>query len=345
MTKTTTQAPPQTDPAQIVFQIATGHIVSSALQTAVKLRIADHLADGPRRVAELAAVTAVKEDPLYRVLRALASVGVFEEVESRTFALTPVSELLRSGQPGLYDMALWISSPFHFRVYANALHSLRTGEPAADKTVGMPVFEYFARDHELSEIFNNAMTAFSAVVIPAALEAYDFSGIDVLVDVAGGHGAVLTSILQKYPNMRGILMDVDHVIAGARPKIESMGLAGRCEAVVEDFFKAVPEGGDAYIMKHIIHDWDDERASVILKNIHKALKGKRAGKVILLEAVIQPGNAPDLGKLIDIEMLLMPGGRERTADEFAALFEKSGYEMTGIVPTQSPLCVIEARPR
>jgi hypothetical protein len=207
------------------------------------------------------------------------------------------------------------------------------------------VFEYFARDHELSEIFNNAMTAFSAAVIPAALEAYDFSGIEVLVDVAGGHGAVLTSILQKYPNMRGILMDVDHVIAGARPKIEAMGLRGRCEAVVGDFFKAVPEGGDAYIMKHIIHDWDDERASVILKNIHKALKGNPAGKVILLEAVIQPGNAPDLGKLIDIEMLLMPGGRERTADEFAALLEKSGYEMTRIVPTQSPLCVIEARPR
>jgi hypothetical protein len=345
MITTTTQAPLQTDPAQIIFQLATGHIVSAALQTAVKLQIADHLADRPRRVAELAALTAVKEDPLYRVLRALASVGVFEEVESRTFALTPVSELLRSGQPGLYDMALWISSPFHFRVYANALHSVRTGEPAADKTVGMPVFEYFARDHELSEIFNNAMTAFSAVVIPAALEAYDLSGVNVLVDVAGGHGAVLTSILQKYPNMRGILMDVDHVIAGARPKIEAMGLAGRCEAVVEDFFKAVPEGGDAYIMKHIIHDWDDERASVILKNIHKALKGKPAGKVILLEAVIQPGNAPDLGKLIDLEMLLMPGGRERTADEFAALFETSGYEMTRIVPTQSPLCVIEARPR
>jgi hypothetical protein len=345
MTTTTTQAPPQTDPAQIVFQVATGHIVSAALQTAVKLRIADHLAHGPRPVAELAATTAVKEDPLYRVLRALASVGVFEEVESRTFALTPVSELLRSGRPGLYDMALWISSPFHFRVYANALHSVRTGEPAADTTVGMPVFEYFTRDHELSEIFNNAMTAFSAAVIPAALETYDFSGIEVLVDVAGGHGAVLTSILQKYPNMRGILMDVDHVIAGARPKIEAMGLRGRCEAVVGDFFKAVPEGGDAYIMKHIIHDWDDERASVILKNIHKALKGNPAGKVILLEAVIQPGNAPDLGKLIDIEMLLMPGGRERTADEFAALLEKSGYEMTRIVPTQSPLCVIEARPR
>jgi len=341
-TSTTTQTPPQTDPAQMVFQLATGYILSAALQTAVKLGIADHLANGPRPTSELAAATATNEDALYRVLRALAMTGVFEETGGRRFALTPLSELLRNGRPGLRDMALWLTSPFHFRVYSNALESVRTGAPAAEKTVGMPVFEYLAGDRELSEIFNDAMTAFSAMVVPPVLEAYDFGGIGVLVDVAGGHGAVLTSILQKYPSMRGILMDVDHVIAGARGRIAAVNLQERCEAVAGDFFKAVPEGGDAYIMKHIIHDWDDERASVILKNIRTALAGKRQGKVILLEAVIQEGNAPDLGKLIDLEMLMMPGGRERTADEFRALFARSGFEMQRIVTTQSPLSVIEA---
>jgi hypothetical protein len=239
-------------------------------------------------------------------------------------------------------MALWIGSPFHFRVYANTMDSVRSGLPAADTTLGMPVFEYFAQNPELSEIFNNAMTSFSASVAPAMLQAYDFSGINVLVDVAGGHGGILSSILQKYPKMRGILMDVDHVIAGARPKIAAMNLQDRLEAVTGDFFKAVPPGGDAYIMKHIIHDWDDERASTILKNIRTGLAGKPNGKVILLEAVVQPGNTPDLAKLIDLEMLLLPGGRERTAEEFRALFAKSGFEMTRIVQTESPLNVIEA---
>jgi len=241
-------------------------------------------------------------------------------------------------------MALWISSPFHFRVYSNALESVRTGRPAVEATVGMPVFEYFARDHELSEIFNNAMTSFSAMLVPAVLEAYDFSGIKVLVDVAGGHGGVLTGILQKYPAMRGILTDIDHVIAGAHSNIAAQNLQDRVETVVADFFKTVPAGGDAYIMKHIIHDWDDERASVILRNIRVALGENRQGRVILLEAVIQPGSAPDPGKLMDLEMLMMPGGRERTADEFAALFAGSGFRMTRIVPTRSSLNVIEAVP-
>lgn len=334
----------QPDPAQSLFQLATGYILSAALQTAVKLDVATHLANGPRPVAELAAATNTNEDALYRLLRALAMAGIFQESESRRFAHTAASELLRGDRPGLRDMALWITSPFHFRVYANTLDAVRTGQPAVEKAVGMPVFDYLARDRELSEIFNNAMTSFSAMVVPAALAVYDFSGIDVLVDVAGGHGGILTSILQKYPKMRGILMDVDHVIAGAHAKIAAMNLQDRCQAVAGDFFKAVPPGGDAYIMKHIIHDWDDERASVILKNIRTALAGKSTGRVLLLEAVIQPGNAPDLAKLLDLEMLMMPGGRERTPEEFRALFARSGFEMTRIIPTESPLNVIEARP-
>jgi hypothetical protein len=343
-TPSTTDAPPQVDPAQIIFQLATGYILSAALQTAVRLGIADLLANGPRTSGDLASATKTNEDALYRVLRALAMVGVFQESDGRRFALTPSSDLLRKDRHAMYDMALWISSPFHFRVYANTIDAVRTGTPGVEKAFGMPVFEYLARDPELSEIFNNAMTSFSETVAPAVLEVYDFSGIGVLVDVAGGHGRILTSILQKYPAMRGILMDIDHVIAGAHAKIAAMNLQDRCEAVAGDFFKAVPPGGDAYIMKHIIHDWDDERASVILRNIRTALDGKPKGKVILLEAIIQPGSGPDLMKLMDLEMLMMPGGRERTAEEFRALFTRSGFELTRIIKNQSFVNVIEAVP-
>ena len=334
----------QQQTAQHLFQLATGYIVSTALQVAVQLRIADRLASGPRSVSDLANETDVKEEPLYRVLRAVASVGVFEETAPRQFASNAAAAMLRSDVPGsLYPMIRWICEPFHLRVYADIMHSLTTGTPAAEKTAGMPVFEYFTRDPELSGIFNDAMTNFSGMIIPAVLEAYDFSDIKVLVDVAGGHGGVLSGVLSRHPQMRGILCDLDHVIAGARERLRTIGLADRVTCVVTDMFKDVPAGGDAYLMKHIIHDWDDERAGLILRNIRKVLPPN--GRVILLDSVIAPGNAPDFGKLIDLEMLVMPGGKERTADEFRALFAANGYELARIVPTQSALSVIEARPR
>ena len=335
-------AQPGFSASEHVLRIATGYMASTALYVATRLQVADKLSAGPRSASELAGATGVNEDALYRMLRALASVGVFEEVAPRQFANTDASKTLIPGIAGsAYDMALWIADPFHLRVYAEAMHSVRTGESAVEKAVGIPVFEYFPRNPELSEIFNNAMTSFSAAVIPAALEAFDFSGIGTLVDVAGGHGHVLTSILQRYPGMRGVLFDLDHVIAGAVPRIRQLGLEDRCAATSGDFFKAVPEGGDAYIMKHIIHDWDDERAITILRNIRNAMKP--GGRVILLDSVLAPGNGPDFGKLIDIEMMLLPGGRERTEAEFRSLFERAGFTLTRIVPTQSPLSVIEAR--
>jgi hypothetical protein len=340
---TSTDTPPEVQAVQQLFQIATGYMASSALQTALKLQIPDRMAAGARAVNELARDAGVNEDALYRIMRALASLGVFDEREPRTFDLTLAGRMLQKGQP-LYDMGLWITSPFHFRVYAEMLHAVTTGTPAAEKVTGMPVFDYLAKpeNKQLSEIFNNAMTGFSGDVAPAALDAYDFAGIDVLVDVAGGHGKLLTSILQRYTGMRGILFDVPHVIAGAAPLIDAAGVKDRCATVGGDFFKEVPDGS-AYIMKHIIHDWDDDRARLILRNIRAKLQGKPNGKVLLLEAVLQAGNAPDLGKLIDIEMLMMPGGRERSESEFRALFASAGFELTRVVPTRSPLSVIEAR--
>jgi hypothetical protein len=328
---------------QVLNQAALGYIVSAALNVALELGIADLLGNGPRSTVDLARDAGVQEDGLYRVLRALASAGIFEERENRTFALNTPGQMLRKGPASLHDLGLWMTDPFHFRVYAETLHSVKTGRPAAEKVTGMPVFEYFAREPRLSAVFNNAMTSWSGPTVAAALKAYDFSGIQTLVDVAGGHGHVLTSILRQYPSMRGVLFDLEHVIEGAAPLLASSGVADRVTTATGDFFEAVPPGGDAYIMKNIIHDWDDDRALPILMNIRNTFDGRSDGRVILLEAVIPPGNRPDFGKLIDLEMLLMPGGRERTAEEFASLFERAGFMLARIVPTESPLSVIEAR--
>ncbi len=332
---------PTPEAIEHVFQLMTGHIVASAVNIAAQLGIADRLALGPQSASDLARAADVNEDALYRLLRALASVGVFEEVSPRVFGQTPAGAALQDGP--VRWMAIWIAGAFNLRVYANAMHSIKTGESAVPETVGKNIFEHFATDPQLSKIFNDAMTGFSGSVIPAILEAYDFGGIDTLVDVAGGHGAVLTAILQKYSAMKGVLFDIDHVVAGAKARIASQGLADRVTTASGDFFKAVPAGGDAYVMKHIIHDWYDDRAVMILKNIRAVLPSN--GRVILLEAVIPAGNEPSFGKVLDIEMLVMPGGKERTAEEFRQLFTAAGFELTRIVATKSPLSVIEAKPR
>src|SRR5438067_539559 len=332
-------------PEQIVMQIAMGHVQAAAIHIAAKLGIADLLAQGPRPVAELAKKTSTNEDALYRLLRALASSGLFTESAPRTFALTEAAECLRQDQFGsLRDFVLFLTNPLHYKIWPELMHSVKTGETLAERVLGKAIFEYFASEPEEGALFHSAMTNFSEVVIAAALQAYDFSGIGTLVDVAGGHGMVLTAILQKYPAMKGILCDLAEVIPGAQQRIRSLGLENRCRAEVADFFKSVPAGGDAYIMKHIIHDWNDQQCTTILRNCLHALTaaGKKKGKVLLLESVVSADNAPHFAKWLDLEMLVFPGGRERTQAEFAALFEKAGFKLTRVIPTESPLCVIEA---
>ncbi len=332
----------QPNPADLVLQVGAGYIASISLNVAVELGIPDLLAGGPRPIRDLAAQARVNEDALFRVLRLLASLGVFTESAPRTFANTPASETLRAGVPGsVRDLIRFWCDPFHFRIYAELMHSVRTGQPCADKVLGMPVFDYFGNDPRESEIFNRAMTSFSAIEVPAALEVYDFSGIGTLVDIAGGHGHMLCAILRTYPRMRGILTDLSHVLEGAAESIRRHGVESRVTVTACDFFKSAPPGGDAYIMKHIIHDWDDDKAGLILRNIHAAL-GAQQGKVILLEMLLTPGNDPHPAKFLDIEMLALPRGRERTAEEFAALFARAGFRLTRIVPTRSPISVIEA---
>lgn len=327
-------------PNELLLQFATAYQASACLYAAAQLEIADLLAGGPKHVAELARAAQANEDAVYRVLRALASVGIFTEVTPRAFANTPASELMRAGaRDSLRGMVLWMADPFHFRNYAELMHSVRTGDTVIKKVTGHDIWEYFEKDKAEAEVFNTAMTTFSALLTPPVLDAYDFSGLGTLADIAGGHGYVLTSILKKHADLRGILFDLSHVAPAARSRIESLGLASRCEIVSGDFFKSVP-AADSYVMKNIIHDWDDAHALTILKNCAGAMRGK--GKVILLELVISPGNEPHFGKFLDIEMLALAGGRERTEAEYADLFSKAGLRLSRVVPTKSPACVIEA---
>ena len=333
---------PQMNPTERIMQIATGYIASISLHIAAKLGIADLLKDGPRPVSDLAASTSTQADGLYRMLRALASIGVFTETAPRTFALTPVAEVLRSDAPGsMRAMATWMGDPLHLRVYSELLHSIRTAQPAIEHVFGKSAFEYLEGEKAEAEIFNAAMTSFSRSTVPAILEAYDFSAFDTLVDIGGGHGFMLTSILKKHPALKGILVELESVCPGARAAVQSQGLASRCQIASGSFFATVPAGGDAYIMKHIIHDWPDEKAVTILRNTRLALQGKSSGKVLVVDAVVAAGNEPHFAKFLDLEMMIFCGSRERTAEEFHQLFAAAGLRVTNIIPTKSPACIIE----
>ena len=330
--------------ADQLLQLCLGYIPAICLNVAAKLSVAELLAEGPKTADEIAAARDVDADALYRVLRALSAFGVFQEAALRRFTQTPASDLLRADHPrSLRPFVVFFPDPLHFRAYAHLMHSVKTGETAAGPAFGRPLFDFFKDDPEESAIFNAAMVNITQMFIPAILEAYDFGQTRLLADIGGGHGSVLASVLQRYPDMKGILFDLPHVVAGAAPYLQSMGVAERCTIVAGDFFESAPAGADTYIMKNIIHDWSDEKALTILKNTRAALEQRREnGKLLLLELVVPPGNDPHLSKLADIEMLVLPGGRERTEEEYRRLLSSGGFRLTRIVPTQSGQAVIEA---
>jgi hypothetical protein len=337
------EAPGKPAPSQLILQVGTGYMASMCLFIAAKLKIADLLADEPKSVYELASVTGMHEDRLYRVLRSLAMVGIFSEVGARKFALTPPAATLRTDVPeSVHALVLWLCDPFHFTTFAELPHSVETGETTFDHIYGKSVFEYFPEDPVEEERFNNAMTCLSNMMVPAVLEAYDFSSIGTLLDVAGGHGALLCAILERYPKMRGMLVDLPSVLEGTHKAVSARGLKDRCHIAYGDFFASIPGGADAIIMKHIIHDWDDDKAIAILTNCRQSLAGKPNARVILVESVLPEGNEPHMGKLIDLEMMVYPGGRERTEAEFCSLFEKAGLRLNRVIPTNAPLVVVEA---
>jgi len=343
-TETVSVPRPQAQDAQRVMQLATGLVFTAAMQPIARLKIADLLADGPLPVTELARQSESNEDALYRVLRLLASAGVFAESPGKVFALTPMSELMRTGVPGsLRDMILWMGNRFHFKVWSEMGYSVETGKPAVEHVYGKPAFEAIFGDPDVAYDFNMAMTCFSQQIAPAVLDVYDFSEIGTLMDVAGGHGAILCEILSRYPKMKGILFDMPNVIEEANCHICSLKMDHRCETMSGDFFEAIPAGADAYYMQHIIHDWDDERALTILGNCRRALEGRKDGRLLVVDSVVPENSDPHMSKMLDLEMLLMPGGRERTRGEWDALFAKAGFEIARIVPMRAAESVIEAR--
>lgn len=334
-----TQALP---PQAIISQLAMGCFVTKALSLAAKLGIADLLKNEARSAEDLAAATDSNADAMYRILRALASCGVFTECAPRVFANTAASEMLASERAdSMRDMAIWMGEEPHWRVYGEMDHSLKTGETAWSKVHGEEVFPYlFQTNIKLGEVFNRAMTSFSAGVAPAIAAAYDTSDIETLVDVAGGHGLLLSAFVKANPNLKGILFDLPSVVEGANPTLEKSGAADRIETATGDFFTEVPNGFDAYLMKHIIHDWNDELSIKILEKIHRAMKPD--GKVLICEMVVKDGDAPDMSKILDLEMLVSPGGKERTAEEYRRLLAASGFRLTRIIPTQTPYSIVEA---
>lgn len=327
--------PPDAQLAQLVF----GKWVSMAVSVAAKLRLADKLADGPKSVADLARETDTHAPSLYRLLRALASVGVFVEEDGR-FRQTPMSECLRTGVPGsMRGIADYCGADWSWRAWGDLLGSVRTGATAFDRVFGEGCFEYLGKRPGESAVFNEGMTGFSSVMAPAVAEAYDFGRFGTVVDVGGGHGMLLTTILKRYPTVRGVVFDSPHVAEGAAGPIRDAGLGDRCRAEGGDFFKAVPAGGDCYLLKHIIHDWPDDKAMTILRNSRSA--ANPGGRLLLVELVIPPGNAPNVGKLLDLEMLVVASGKERTEAEYAALLAGAGWKMERVIPTKSPAMIVE----
>jgi hypothetical protein len=332
--------PTAADAAVKVLQIANGFVASSALNAIARLSVADHLAAGPLSITELAKKSGTDADALCRVLRMLCSIGIFVEVGDKKFANNDSSECLRIDAPNSQrDLIIFVADAFHFQAYADMVPTIRDGRTATEHVWQKNCFDAFAADKEEQSRFDNAMTNISRTAVADILRSFDFSCFGTLVDVAGGHGYMLTSILQKYPNMKGILFDLPHVVSGAKERIQSLGLSQRCEMVGGDFFKSVP-AGDAIIMKHIIHDWDDEKAVAILKNCHQAL-APRNGQVILVELLLSGPNEPHMSKFMDVEMLMLPGGRERTEQEYADLFVKSGFKFDKAHPVaNSPYRII-----
>jgi O-methyltransferase/methyltransferase family protein len=329
-------------PPATLLQMMTGYWVSQALHVAAKLGIADLLADGPVDCKDLAAATDTHAPSLQRVLRALASVGVFTEVTPGSFALTPLAELLRTETPGSMRALAIMYAEEQYRAWGELLHSVRTGKMAFNHQFGVGYFEYLAQHPEADRVFNEAMTGWTHQLVGAVVDTYDFSPFKTIVDVGGGYGALLAAILQRNPDTQGVLFEQPHVVARAEEQLVAAGVADRCTCVGGDFFVAVPAGGDAYVLSQILHDWDDERCVAILERCRQAMPDH--GKLLVVELVLPEGDEPSFGKWLDLHMLVLLGSRERTATEYDALFRAAGFELTRVVPTPPGPGVVEAVP-
>lgn len=315
--------------------------LSRVICTIAELGVADHIDGASEPVSSLASATGAHERSLYRILRFAASYGVFEELPGHRFAHTALSRKLRTDAPGSFRDAARL---FHriFPAFEGLHHAVATGQPSFQSVYGKGVFEFVSEHPELGPIFDAGMSSLHGHETFAMLEAYDFTGIQTLADIGGGNGSLITAVLQKYPDMRGLLFDLGHVAGRAQAALAGAGLTARCEVREGNFFEAVPPGADAYLMRHIIHDWTDEQSIQILRNIRKVIPAK--GRLLLVEFTVPPPNQSGVGKDVDMFMLAFPGGIERTQEEYADLYRRSGFELRRAVATPSAVCVMEGRP-
>jgi hypothetical protein len=328
-------------PAEVMRELIYGVWMSQAIAAIADLGVADVLASGPLPINDLAGKVGADPDALRRLLRTLIGKGIFAQRDGGRYELTPLADLLRSDAPvSLAALARFVGSRQHREHWSLLTEAIKTGTSVVPTLRGKSFFDYLDDDPEFAQLFNDAMTSFSEIWIEAVVEAYDFTRYRTIVDVGGGHGRLLAAILASAPNVQGVLYDLPEVIAGATPLLQENHIEERVRLAEGSFFDGVP-AGDAYVLKHIIHDWDDDAAIQILRNVRSAAA---VGAVLLLvEGVIPENTGESFFTLTDMEMLLVNNGRERTAGEYCRLLDEAGFQMIGVVDTASPMSIIEAR--
>jgi ubiquinone/menaquinone biosynthesis C-methylase UbiE len=335
-----------TKEAAVILRMAFAFVTSQVVYQAAELSLADHLSSGGLSARELADKIGVDLEALERVLEALVAFGVLKHEGEAKFGLTAIGELLRSDVPGsLRATVRFLAGRWAWRAFEQLGHSIGTGNPSFDHVWGMSNFEYWERHPDVLKIHDDAMTGLTATETARILAAYDFSPYRKIVDVGGGNGALLAAILDQHRQTDGILADLPHVVSLATEVLQRAGVADRCKLIGSDFFERVPSGGNLYILKHVIHNWDDARARAILRNCHRVM-GESA-RLLIIDRVLsaRPGLDDAMGYLVDMTMLaLTPGGRERNKEQFQRLLESSGFELTHVIETGGISDVTEARP-
>ncbi len=327
------ELPPQ---VQLMSYIV-GKWISKPIYVAAELGIADLLSEGPKSIKKLAQESGAHAPSLYRMMRALASVGIFSETESKTFELTPMAECLK--KDAMRSFALMFNSDWSDKAWGQFLDCIKTGETPFEKAFGKPVSEWLEHNPKAAEVFNKANAIKSLGTIRSIIDVYDFSIFSTLTDVGGGLGVLMAEILKANPLMKGVVAEIPSVTKEAKIIIREQSLDNRCQVVECDFFESIPSGSDAYLISNILHDWSEKKCQIILKNCFKAMKP--GSKLLIVEMVISDGNEPSIAKLLDLEMFVTTGGQERTEFEYQNLLESSGFKLLQVIPTKGDVCILE----
>ncbi len=334
-----TSTPATPPPPETMLRMITGFWVSQIIGVAAKLGVAEHMTDGPKSAEDLARLTGAHAGALYRVLRAAASLGVFQLSADHRFSLTPLGETLRSDVPGsMREMAIMQTAKGHWLPWGRLEDAVRTGQPQAVATLQGELFEHYAKSPEEAAAFTAAMGNLSALVASEVAAHVDTAGLTRAVDVGGAEGTLIAALLGKNPALQGVVFDLPHVTASATAKLGAQGLLGRCQVIAGDFFTSLPEA-DLYVLKQILHDWNDEQAATILRNCARAMTAR--GRIAIVEMVIPDDGSPSMAQLMDVNMLALLPGRERTQAEYVGLLEGAGLRFVRLLPTHSPFQIIE----